>query len=277
MNSAIVRGVPMEWDRTGTGPDLLLLHSLLTDLTVFEPMLPRLAARWRVTRVNLPGYGGSPPIEARAVAEHADHVAAAMDVLELPHSTALFGNGFGGFVALETAIRHGGRFDALLIADALAAFPEPARVPFRAMAERVESQGMQAVLDTAIGRMFPPGFAAAHPAQVAERKTALARADAGAFARACRALAALDLRSQLRLIANPTLVTVGALDATTPPEHAEALARGIPGAVFRTIPDCGHCPMLEQPDLLAAAIEAFSDQLRSAAPKNPRSSSTKAS
>lgn len=29
--------------QTGRGPDLLLLHSLLTDRTVFDPIVPRLA------------------------------------------------------------------------------------------------------------------------------------------------------------------------------------------------------------------------------------------
>ena len=177
-----------------------------------------------------------------------------MDDLELPKDTTVFGNGFGAFVCLELAIRHGKRFGRLIVADTLAAFPEPARVPFRGMAERVSAGGMAAVLDTAIGRMFPPEFSARNPHVVQKRKEALAKVDAQCFARACLALAAMDLTSKVSGIRNPTLVLCGSLDQTTPPALARALAEKIPGARFEEIPGSGHCPMLEQPERLLAYL-----------------------
>ena len=47
--------------------------------------------------------------------------------MQLPADTTVFGNGFGSFVALELAIRHGKRFGKLIVADTLTAFPEAAR------------------------------------------------------------------------------------------------------------------------------------------------------
>lgn len=252
-----VNGAQVEYDQRGAGPHLLLLHSLLTDLGVFEPVLPALAAKHRVTRINLPGFGASAPMPLHSVAEHARHVARVMEALELPRDTAVFGNGFGAFVALGLAIGHGERFGRLIVADTLAAFPEPARAPFRAMAERVRAGGMAAVLDTAIGRMFPPAFAARHPDVIAERKSALAATDARCFARACLALAALDLTSDAPKIANPTLVLCGELDQTTPPALARELAKLIPGARYEGIAESGHCPMLEQPALLTDKVQRF--------------------
>jgi 3-oxoadipate enol-lactonase len=246
----------VEHDQHGAGAPLLLIHSLLTELTVFDGVLPRLAEKRRVTRINLPGFGASPPLELTTVAAHADHVARVMDALNLPRDTTVFGNGFGAFVALELAIRHGARFGKLIVADTLAAFPEAARVPFRAMAERVSAGGMQAVLDTAIGRMFPPAFAERHPDVIAARKAALGAVDPGCFARACLALASLDLNSSAPGIRNSTLVLCGALDQTTPPALARELARKIPGARYEEIPGSGHCPMLEQPEALVTAILA---------------------
>ena len=172
-----VGAAKVEYDRRCAGAPLLLLHSLLTELTVFDAVLRPLADGRRVTRINLPGFGASTPVELANVAAHADHVARVMDALELPRDTAVFGNGFGAFVALELAIRHGRRLGRLIVADTLAAFPETARVPFRVMAERVSTGGMQAVLDTAIGRMFPPAFAEEHPKIIAARKAALAAVD----------------------------------------------------------------------------------------------------
>jgi pimeloyl-ACP methyl ester carboxylesterase len=246
----------VEYDQRGNGPPLLLIHSLLTELTVFEQVLPALAAARRVTRINLPGFGASTPVALDTVAAHAEHVAKVMDALELPRDTAVFGNGFGAFVALELAIRHGKRFGALIVADTLAAFPEAARAPFRAMASKVTTEGMKGVLDAAIGRMFPPAYAERHPDVIAERKRALGAVDAQCFARACLALAALDLQSAAPEITNRTLVLCGALDQTTPPALARELARLIPGARYEEIADSGHCPMLEQPAVLSEAILA---------------------
>jgi len=252
-----VAGAQVEYDQRGAGPHLLLIHSLLTELTVFDRVLPALAAARRVARINLPGFGASSPVALQTVAEHAGHVARVMDALELPRDTAVFGNGFGAFVALELAIRHGERLGALIVADTLAAFPEPARAPFRAMAERVRAGGMAAVLETAIGRMFPPAFAARHPEVIAERKSALAAVDPQCFARACLALATLDLTRAAPKIANRTLVLCGALDQTTPPALARELASLIPGARYEDIPDAGHCPMLEQPAALTDKVQRF--------------------
>jgi pimeloyl-ACP methyl ester carboxylesterase len=77
------------------------------------------------------------------------------------------------------------------------------------------------------------------------------------LATACRALADLDLRPALGAIRNPTRVVVGALDATTPPALARELAAGIAGATFVEIPDCAHCPPIENPAALLAAVEPF--------------------
>lgn len=245
----------VEYDQRGAGKPLLLLHSLLTEMTVFDVILPKLSGQ--ITRINLPGFGASSPVVLNSVADHADHVARLMDGLKLPTDTTVFGNGFGAFVALELAIGHGKRFGKLIVADTLAAFPDAARVPFRAMAEKVSAGGMQAVLDTAIGRMFPPAFAQAHPQVIADRKTKLGAVDPQCFARACLGLASLDLSESAATIKSRTLVMCGALDQTTPPPLAKQLAEKIPGARYEEIPDSGHCPMLEQPDALTRQILAF--------------------
>lgn len=244
----------VEYDQRGAGPSLLLVHSLLTEMTVFDTVLPQLASKRAVTRINLPGFGRSSPVRLGSVADHADHVARVMDELKLPKDTAVFGNGFGAFACLELAVRHGARFGRLIVADTLAAFPELGRNAFRGMADRVSTGGMAAILDTAIGRMFPPSFAEEHADIVAARKAMLAKVDAECFARACLALASLDLTPRLAEIRNPTLVLCGSLDQTTPPALARALAEKIPGARYEEIPDSGHCPMLEQPELLTRAI-----------------------
>src|SRR5688572_21597702 len=124
-------GTRVEYRREGAGRDLLLLHSLLTDLTVFDEVVEPLARTYRVTRFNLPGVGASSPVALDSVGAYADHVALVMYALDMPASTAVFGNGFGGFVALALAVEHASRFGELVVADALSGFPPEGRVPFR--------------------------------------------------------------------------------------------------------------------------------------------------
>lgn len=251
-----VEGADLDILQSGTGRDLVLLHSLLTDRSAFDRVVPELSRNRRLTLVNLPGYGVSSPA-GEDVESYADRVAGLFGALGLPRATDVLGNGFGGFIAVALAARHGAKFERLIVADALASFPDPAKVPLRNLAARVAQEGMTGALDVAIQRMFPDTFIAAHPEIVEERKQALRRADPACFRAACLALARLDLAPVLKLVRNPTLVMAGALDRTTPPALAAELAAGIGGATFREIPGCGHCPQIEDPGAFVDAVNGF--------------------
>ncbi len=254
-----VAGRPASVVQTGSGPDLLLVHSLLAERSSFDRVLPALAARFRVTAPDLPGYGSTAPLpEPVRMEDYADWVAELIRTLRLPPSTTVLGNGFGGFIATALAVRHGALFGKLIVADALPGFPAPAKEPLRGLAARVAAEGMQGALDIAIRRMFPEDYIVANPGIVAERKEALLRtAEPGAFGRAALALTELDLAPALGKIRNPTLVLCGALDQTTPPQIARELAAGIAGARYEEIPDCGHCPQVQKPDALVGHAIAF--------------------
>lgn len=251
-----VGGAPVEVMQTGSGRDLVLLHSLLSDRSAFDKVVPLLSKTHRLTLVNLPGYGNSGPA-GPDIEDYADRIAGLMAALRLPAQTDVLGNGFGGFISIALASRYSGRFDHLIVADALAAFPEPAKAPLRSLADRVAQEDMTGALDIAIRRMFPEAFIAAHPDIVAERKRALVSADPMCFRTACLALAKLDFAPVLDQIRNPVLVMVGALDQTTPSAVARELAGKISGAKFIVIPGCGHCPQIEKPDAFVDAVNEF--------------------
>jgi pimeloyl-ACP methyl ester carboxylesterase len=67
-------------------------------------------------------------------------------------------------------------------------------------------------------------------------------------------LARPDSRPDLAGIRLPTLVAVGEADALTPPELAEEIAAGIPGAVLHRIAGCGHLPPMEAPEATTALL-----------------------
>lgn len=257
MTIVTVNGADLDIVQIGSGRDLVLLHSLLTDRSAFDRVVPALSKSRRLTLVNLPGYGASSPAGA-AVEDYADRIAAMLAAMRLPPQTDVLGNGFGGFVSIALAARHGAKFDRLIVADALATFPEPAKQPLRNLAAKVAQEGMAGALDVAIRRMFPEAFIAANPQIVAERKRVLEReADPACFQQACVALARLDFTPVLGKLRNPALVMVGALDQTTPPVLARELAAKIAGARFLEIAGCGHCPQIERPEAFVEAVNAF--------------------
>jgi 3-oxoadipate enol-lactonase len=240
----------------GDGRNLVLLHSLLSDRTSFEPLAALIAAQRRLILVSLPGFGASPRV-GQALGDHADAIAATFEDLALPPETDVLGNGLGGFVALMLASRHGARFERMVLVGSAIAFPEAGRATFRALADKVEQDGMAAVADVAMRRMFPEPFIAANPEVVAGRDAAFRRIDARVFAAACRMLAAMDLSREFARIRNPTLIVVGTKDQATPPALGQALADRLPDARLVELPGLGHCPHIQDPDAFVAAITPF--------------------
>lgn len=247
-----------DYEQHGAGPDLLLLHSLLTDRRSFAAVVPALAQRRRVTLLSLPGFGKTSAVSG-SIEDRADRVADFIAAAAEGGSADVLANGYGGFIAVALAARHPRRVGKLVLVDTGAAFPEEGRAPFRAMAAAVRKNGLQAILEGAVRRIFPDRYLAAHPEQAAERKAVILESDPAQFAAACEALARVDLRSVLPRIESPTLVVVGALDSATPPPLSRELEQGIRGARLVELSDCGHCPPLQQPRELLSVVEPFLD------------------
>jgi 3-oxoadipate enol-lactonase len=242
--------------RVGSGRDFLVIHSLLADRTAFDPVLPWLAERFRVTLVNLPGFYGSAPI-APGIYGYADQIAALFDSDGLAADTIVIANGFGGTIAAAMAIRHGHSFGRLVLSDAAAGFPPEGRKAFEVMAEKVRAEGIASVATIAANRVFHKAYLEVHPDAVDERRNVLLGVAPEAFIAACQTLMQTDLVPQLSGIRNPTLVVCGELDAATPPPLCRQMAEAIPGARYIELRGCGHCPPLEQPQAFIDAIADF--------------------
>ena len=237
----------------GEGPDLVILHSLLTDRTAFDPVLPRLSKTHRVTLFNLPGFHGSKPVDARLDA-YVARIREGFDAFGIKAGATLLGNGFGGTLALAFALAHGDRLGRLVVCDAAAGFPDAGKQAFRVMAEKVAAGGLGAIAEIAANRVFHAAYLAKHPGVIEERKAALMAIDPAAFQAACGILVEADLLPSLAGLKVPTLVICGELDQATPPALNRAIASAVPGARYVELPGCGHCPPLEQPDAFLAAL-----------------------
>lgn len=72
-----------------------------------------------------------------------------------------------------------------------------------------------------------------------------------------RSIADWSSHTRLTELHCPTLILCGADDGMVPPENSRQLATGIPGAQLTLIPQCGHLPMLEQPETVARLVADF--------------------
>lgn len=254
----------------GTGPPTVLLHAGICDSRMWDPQWQLLAARHRTVRLDLRGFGQTPPRPGRLC--HADDVIALLDALEIERA-ALVGASFGGQVALEIAIARPDRVSALVLAC-------PA-MPGHEWSEVVQAYGAEedaalerGDIDAAVEanlRMWVDGPHRQPGAVDPAVREAVGQMQRRAFehwlalpedARAAGDEEALvpDLPQRLGEIAAPTLILLGELDVADMHAIADRLSRAIPGARFASIPDTAHLPSLERPAEFNELALAFLDE-----------------
>jgi 3-oxoadipate enol-lactonase len=241
---------------SGEGTPLVLFHSLLSDRASFDAIAPELARSHRVIVPELPGFGGSKAVFG-ALAAVADRMAEAVRDAAAGQQPIVLGNGYGGFVALQMAIRHPDIAGKLILADCGAAFSEEGRQAFRNMAAASKAKGLAAITDVAMRRLFAPEFQAAHPNLMAGRREAFLKTDPEVLQAACAQLAELDLRPELSDVKMPVLVLVGEHDEATPPPMSHELAALLPNARLTVLTGCAHVPQLQAPTMFLDAIADF--------------------
>src|SRR5882757_7922252 len=133
----------------GNGQPLFLLHSLLSDRASFDAIVPRLSQSFRVIVPELPGFGQSRAVSG-GLADVADRMAEAVTDAAGKDEAIVLGNGYGGFVALQMAIRHPKIATKLILADCGAAFSANGREAFRNMAAASSARGLAAITDVAM-------------------------------------------------------------------------------------------------------------------------------
>jgi 3-oxoadipate enol-lactonase len=244
---------------SGKGPALFLFHSLLSDRASFAAIEPELMRSHRVIVPELPGFGGSHAVSG-GLAEVADRMAELVSEAG-DGETIVLGNGYGGFVALQMAIRHPDIASKLILADCGAAFSEQGREAFRNMAAASKAKGLVAITDVAMRRLFAADFQAAHPDLMRDRREAFLKTDPEVLQAACAQLAELDLRPELPTVKMPVLVLVGEHDEATPPPMSHELAALLPNPRLKILAGCAHVPQLQAPRMF---LDAIADFLRAA-------------
>ncbi|WP_298106334.1 alpha/beta fold hydrolase [Bradyrhizobium sp.] len=241
---------------SGEGKPLFLFHSLLSDRASFASIEPELMCAHRVIVPELPGFGGSKAV-AGGLAAVADRMAEAVRDAAEGQKAIVLGNGYGGFVALQMAIRHPELASKLILADCGAAFSAQGREAFRNMAAAAKAKGLAAITEVAMRRLFAADFQATHPDLMRDRREAFLKTDTEVLQAACGQLAELDLRPELSKVRMPVLVLVGEHDEATPPPMSHELAALLPDARLKILSGCAHVPQLQAPRAFLDAIADF--------------------
>src|SRR6266700_1845225 len=100
-----LNGTKLRYIVAGQGPTLVLLHTLRTQLDMFQKVVPELAKRFQVYALDYPGHGYSdiPPVHYTADF-FVTSVARFLDRLDIENAT-LVGESIGGTIALLLAAR----------------------------------------------------------------------------------------------------------------------------------------------------------------------------
>ena len=106
-------------ERTGSGPDLVLLHGWGLHSGVWAEVMPSLAQRARVHAIDLPGHGYSADVEVGSFDAACEAVAAVV-----PERSLVCGWSLGGLVAQRIAHRHPDRVVRLALVSSTPCFAE---------------------------------------------------------------------------------------------------------------------------------------------------------
>jgi pimeloyl-[acyl-carrier protein] methyl ester esterase len=240
--------------------DIVLLHGWCYSAGVWGSLATKLAPRYRVHSLDLPGYGPMPacaPYTLDSLARAVARVA--------PRRCHVVGWSLGGEVALAWAKQAPLQVRRLAL---IATTPCFTRRP-----------GWPCATAPAVLREFRRSLAVDRAGLLARFTAAQSKGDARAWrfaglleqlsrrdtsdsvlAGGLAVLAQADVRSGLHGVRQPTLVLHGAHDRIVPPAAGRRLAAALPAGRYSLLRSCAHAPFLSQPARTARMLRTFFDE-----------------
>jgi pimeloyl-ACP methyl ester carboxylesterase len=218
-------------------PAIVLLEGIGGAVSDWRANVPHLAAELFVVAHDHRGNGRSEgPDAPTTMATYAEDVLAILDELRLGR-VHLYGQSFGGMVALEVALTHPGRVRSLIVAATHPGFGHAVPSPGRSPKERPWVQ------------LYSPAYLAAYPEAVHEdvRLVRERGRNAEGERRQWLAMRRWDAYDRVSRVGVPVLVLHGSEDRLVHPANARLLAERIPGAELEILEGAGHAYHREQP------------------------------
>ena len=255
-NGTTVPLVDLSHFRTGSGPQLLLLHGLGMGKVVWRPLLPLLSSEREVIALDMPGFGDSPhgPRTVEGLAHCVAAFAAGLG-LERPH---VAGNSLGGAVALSMAAVGAARSVCALSPVGFGSDREGMYARAVLAATRGVSRALQPVAEplarSAVLRTVLSSHACSRPSRVPAVDMAQWTRN---YARAPAFWELLDALDGWRspMPACPATIAWGDRDRLLiASRQAPRARRMLPQARHVTLRGCGHVPMWDDPEQVARVL-----------------------
>jgi len=257
MAFARVNGVVLHHETRGSAdkPALVFANSLGTDFRIWDGVVERLAARYRIVLYDKRGHGLSEATPAPyTLKNHVEDLSALLDHLGVQRA-AIVGLSVGGLIAQGLAALDPDRVAALVLCDT--AHRIGSEQMWNARIDAVLGKGLAAIADAVLERWFTLAYRAPANPDFVGYKAMLVRTDPTGYVGTCAALRDADLTESTRALKLPVLLMVGDQDGSTPPDLVRSTADLIKGSDFRIIENAGHLPNIERPDAVADLIGAF--------------------
>jgi 3-oxoadipate enol-lactonase len=245
------------FDGPADRPVLVLSHSLGTDMTMWDDVLPAFIRQYRVLRHDMRGHGkSSVPPGPYTMADLGGDVLALLDVLSLQRCY-FCGLSIGGMIGMWLGVHAPERVDKIILANTAARIGTDEI--WNQRIERVLTAGMESIADETLQRWFTPQFREAMTARVEAMRKTLTAMSAEGYANCCAAIRDMDLTDGLRLIETPSLVVAGALDPVTTPSAGRFLAQNMQRASYVEL-QAAHISAVEQAGEFSRAALGFLDR-----------------
>lgn len=244
----------------GEGDDLVLIHGWGMNGTVWSNVAEHLAARFRVTVLDLPGHGRSEYDESACRFE--DWVRACLDAA--PERAIWIGWSLGGQIAQRAAVVAPSRVRKLVLVASSPRFVQGDDWPFAVDQRTLElfslalSKSPTQTLERFLSLQVNGDDQARQTLRLLRQDLAvLPSAHPDALSLGLGFLQSLDLRDQLSTIECPMLWLLGERDTLIPVEVGEILEALAPRADILILGGAAHAPFLSHPRESLRALTGF--------------------
>jgi pimeloyl-ACP methyl ester carboxylesterase len=243
----------------GSGPAVLFVHGYPLHRAMWMPQLTGLSDRYRISLLDLPGYGTAVNASVPDTLTGFGEAVRATVEGDLGGHATIVGHSFGGYVALQLFQDHPELFDRLILVSTRSGADSPeARAKRFAMTRQLAKPDEHLDVDDVAKTLLSEATWAARGPVLEVVRAIVAAAPNPTLVRTLTAIAnRADLTPTLSTIGVPTLALWGSGDRLIPPAQTQALATGIPGARGVEIPGAGHLSPLEAPAEFDDAVRAF--------------------
>lgn len=246
--------VKIHYIEKGKGEDtILFIHGNLANTIWWEETLSRMPEKYRGIALDLPGSGQSPETgERHTMSYFAELVYEFTEKLGLT-SFHLVGHSMGGGVSQQFTLAYPAKVKKLVLLDAMAADGFHVLYERGELAMTMLMSNIQ-LLDVAIRGVAPK----------CQDEAFLKRAVESAFSASKQVFLEQPVTmheenwfSRLSEIKCPVLFLHGEKDNFVPKDGSERTAKNIPNCIFKYLPECGHSPQVEVPELFCKELFDF--------------------